>query len=241
MPISTYLYWCFFVYFFSVCFRFHILCVWFQCRLIVAQMSSTRCEAIHWMTPIFVVSVLISMFIPFLERPLVYLLCILTTAAHWHYGTKVVSWCNSGLIKIQIANNNKLHISQEINNFLIVFFSLVILSCLGAADVCSLWQRVLQSDTTHKSSNERCQKQLNVRMILITLVVLFVLSHRVIEYQRYSNQPIQLKIWFQLESVVIIIVESNIRVDSYLKKEKHILGKWENLKKISHACNWNAS
>lgn len=62
-----------------------------KCRLIVAQMSNTRCEAFHWMTPIFFASLFISLFIPLLERPLIYLLCILTTAAHWHYGTRVVS------------------------------------------------------------------------------------------------------------------------------------------------------
>lgn len=67
-------------------FRFRL-----QCRLIVAQMSNTRCEAVHWMTPIFVVSLIISIYMPFFERPLIYLLCILTTAAHWHYGTRVVS------------------------------------------------------------------------------------------------------------------------------------------------------
>ncbi|KAG4074977.1 hypothetical protein HA402_014556 [Bradysia odoriphaga] len=61
-----------------------------SCRLIVAQMSSTRCEAFHWMTPLFCLSVLISLYVPFLERPLLYLLCIFTTLSHWHYGTKVV-------------------------------------------------------------------------------------------------------------------------------------------------------
>ncbi|XP_055295725.1 ethanolaminephosphotransferase 1 isoform X2 [Sitodiplosis mosellana] len=61
-----------------------------SCRLIVAQMSNTRCEAVHWMTPIYVVTLLISLYVPILERPLLYLLCIVTTGAHWHYGTKVV-------------------------------------------------------------------------------------------------------------------------------------------------------
>lgn len=55
-------------------------------------MSNTRCEAVHWMTPIFVISLVISFVVPILERPLIYLLCIVTTLAHWHYGTKVVSW-----------------------------------------------------------------------------------------------------------------------------------------------------
>lgn len=70
-----------------------------QSRLIVAQMSNTRCEGVHWMTPFIVISIVISLFVPLLERPLLYILCILTTAAHWHYGTRVVSatndifWC----------------------------------------------------------------------------------------------------------------------------------------------------
>lgn len=53
-------------------------------------MSDTRCDAFHWQTPILVVTILLSFLVPFLERPLLYLLCIFTTLAHWHYGTKVV-------------------------------------------------------------------------------------------------------------------------------------------------------
>lgn len=64
-------------------------------------MSSTRCEAFHWMTPLFCISVLISLYVPILERPLLYLLCILTTLAHWHYGTKVVSL---GFISLKFCN-----------------------------------------------------------------------------------------------------------------------------------------
>lgn len=44
----------------------------------------------HWMTPIFGLAVLISMYIPFLERFILYALCIATTFSHWHYGAKVV-------------------------------------------------------------------------------------------------------------------------------------------------------
>lgn len=61
-----------------------------SCRLIVSQMSNTRCEGFHWMTPIFIISILIGMYIPILERLILYLLCIITTLTHWHYGTKVV-------------------------------------------------------------------------------------------------------------------------------------------------------
>lgn len=61
-----------------------------SCRLIVSQMSNTRCEGFHWMSPIFVISILISMYIPFLERTILYLLTIVTTLSHWHYGSTVV-------------------------------------------------------------------------------------------------------------------------------------------------------
>lgn len=62
----------------------------FQCRLIVSQMSNTRCESVHWMTPLFVFSILIGLMAPFLERLILYSLCILATLSHWHYGTIVV-------------------------------------------------------------------------------------------------------------------------------------------------------
>lgn len=61
-----------------------------SCRLIVAQMSNTRSEIIHWMTPIFIGSVFICMYVPIFERLILYLLCIITTLTHWHYGSKVV-------------------------------------------------------------------------------------------------------------------------------------------------------
>ncbi|GAB0086509.1 ethanolaminephosphotransferase 1 [Sergentomyia squamirostris] len=61
-----------------------------SCRLIVAQMSSTRCEAVHWMTPIFVALILLGISFPSLELSILYLLCVTTTLSHWHYGTKVV-------------------------------------------------------------------------------------------------------------------------------------------------------
>ncbi|XP_055372170.1 ethanolaminephosphotransferase 1 [Condylostylus longicornis] len=61
-----------------------------SCRLIVSQMSSTRCEGFHWMTPIFIISMIIAFYIPFFERLILYLLCLGTTLAHWQYGAKVV-------------------------------------------------------------------------------------------------------------------------------------------------------
>lgn len=62
-----------------------------SCRLIVSQMSSTRCEAFHWMTPIFIILIGFGLWIPFFERFILYVLLIYTTLAHWHYGTRVVN------------------------------------------------------------------------------------------------------------------------------------------------------
>lgn len=61
-----------------------------SCRLIVAQMSNTRSETFHWMTPILVVCYVISLLIPRFERFLVYILLVFSSLAHWHYGTVVV-------------------------------------------------------------------------------------------------------------------------------------------------------
>ncbi|XP_063699759.1 ethanolaminephosphotransferase 1 [Culicoides brevitarsis] len=61
-----------------------------SCRLIVSQMSNTRCEALHWMSPILFVAMLISFMIPRLETIIIYLLLIGSTLAHWHYGTMIV-------------------------------------------------------------------------------------------------------------------------------------------------------
>lgn len=62
-----------------------------QCRLIVSQMSVTRSEAWHWQTPMFVISFLLSLWLPLLERPLLYMLLLVTTLSHWHYGASVVN------------------------------------------------------------------------------------------------------------------------------------------------------
>ncbi|XP_030562088.1 ethanolaminephosphotransferase 1 [Drosophila novamexicana] len=62
-----------------------------SCRLIVSQMSVTRAEAWHWQTPMFVLSMLVSLWLPALERPLLYTLLIVTTLTHWHYGASVVN------------------------------------------------------------------------------------------------------------------------------------------------------
>lgn len=41
--------------------------------------------------PMYVLSLLVSLWIPFLERPLLYMLLIVTTLSHWHYGASVVN------------------------------------------------------------------------------------------------------------------------------------------------------
>lgn len=53
-------------------------------------MSGTRCEAIHWMLPLFGCSVALGLLMPVLERPILYFLVLLATASHWHYGAVVV-------------------------------------------------------------------------------------------------------------------------------------------------------
>ncbi|KAL9876427.1 ethanolaminephosphotransferase 1 isoform X2 [Glossina fuscipes] len=62
-----------------------------SCRLIVAQMSNTRCESFHWMTPLYVLCIAFSLWWPLFERFLLYFLLLVTTLAHWHYGASVVN------------------------------------------------------------------------------------------------------------------------------------------------------
>lgn len=61
-----------------------------SCRLIVAQMSNTRSETYHWMTPVLAGCFGLSLIIPSLERFIIYSLLIFTSLAHWHYGAVVV-------------------------------------------------------------------------------------------------------------------------------------------------------
>lgn len=67
-------------------------CSSFQCRLIVCQMSSTRCQPLNWMLlPLaLVVLVVTSGLMPESETFLLYLLTSLITLAHIHYGVSVV-------------------------------------------------------------------------------------------------------------------------------------------------------
>ncbi|ETN62384.1 phosphatidyltransferase [Anopheles darlingi] len=61
-----------------------------SCRLIVSQMSNTIAETFNWMTGLLGVAVLMSVTMPLLERPILYLMVIGSSLAHWHYGSGVV-------------------------------------------------------------------------------------------------------------------------------------------------------
>ncbi|CAH1126507.1 unnamed protein product [Ceutorhynchus assimilis] len=63
-----------------------------SCRLIVAQMSSTRCDWFNWMLVPTLLAILVSVVsrLASLELSLLYLLCLGTSIAHIHYGTCVV-------------------------------------------------------------------------------------------------------------------------------------------------------
>ncbi|XP_044745518.1 ethanolaminephosphotransferase 1-like isoform X1 [Coccinella septempunctata] len=62
------------------------------CRLIVSQMSSSRCDIFNWLFIPLLLVVVSSLFvkIAFLELILTYILCAFVTAAHIHYGTCLV-------------------------------------------------------------------------------------------------------------------------------------------------------
>ncbi|KAL3286342.1 hypothetical protein HHI36_000850 [Cryptolaemus montrouzieri] len=62
------------------------------CRLIVSQMSSTRCDAFNWLFIPLLLVMLLSVLtkISIIELLLTYFLFIFTTAAHIHYGTCLV-------------------------------------------------------------------------------------------------------------------------------------------------------
>ncbi|XP_040167201.1 ethanolaminephosphotransferase 1 [Anopheles arabiensis] len=61
-----------------------------SCRLIVSQMSNTTAETFNWMTGVLCAAILMSLTMPLLERPILYLLVIGSSLAHWHYGSGVV-------------------------------------------------------------------------------------------------------------------------------------------------------
>lgn len=53
-------------------------------------MSNTRAQVMHWSSPIYIIGVLLSIWMPRLERIILYGLFIGSTLSHWHYGTRVV-------------------------------------------------------------------------------------------------------------------------------------------------------
>ncbi|XP_026332737.1 ethanolaminephosphotransferase 1-like [Hyposmocoma kahamanoa] len=60
------------------------------CRLIVAQMSSQRCDAVNWLLWPLLAGALGALAAPRFEPAIFYALTALTVAAHLHYGTCVV-------------------------------------------------------------------------------------------------------------------------------------------------------
>lgn len=64
------------------------------CRLIVAQMSNTRCDAFNWLLVAQAVNIVLSSFfvnMPNAELGLLYILCAIALLAHIHYGACVVN------------------------------------------------------------------------------------------------------------------------------------------------------
>lgn len=61
-----------------------------SCRLIVSQMSDTKCETVNWITPYMAIACCISIFIPRLEIFMLYSMLVMSSLTHWHYGTVVV-------------------------------------------------------------------------------------------------------------------------------------------------------
>lgn len=60
------------------------------CRLIIAQMSNTRCQIFNWMLIPFSIFILVSILVPSLELFLLYIVLIISLIYHVHYGTCVV-------------------------------------------------------------------------------------------------------------------------------------------------------
>ncbi|XP_033174561.1 ethanolaminephosphotransferase 1 [Bombus impatiens] len=60
------------------------------CRLIVSQMSNTRCELLSWILLPVAVAALFSFILPSIDLVFTYILAIIALLAHIHYGTCVV-------------------------------------------------------------------------------------------------------------------------------------------------------
>lgn len=101
---------CFLLWDFNLLFLYFL----FQCRLIVSQMSNTRCECFHWMTPLFVFCIFTSCWLPFFERFLLYMLFLVTTLCHWHYGYSVVNQMCIHFNRICFSVQMRNDISEEI-------------------------------------------------------------------------------------------------------------------------------
>lgn len=54
-------------------------------------MSNTIADTFNWMTGVLGLAVVLSLAMPAIERPLLYLLVVGSTLAHWEYGSTVVS------------------------------------------------------------------------------------------------------------------------------------------------------
>uniref|UniRef100_A0A171A9W3 Ethanolaminephosphotransferase 1 n=1 Tax=Triatoma infestans TaxID=30076 RepID=A0A171A9W3_TRIIF len=79
------------------------------CRLVVAQMSGSRCSAWNPLLNVCLLVVFLALTLPFLESLLLYLLWAFVTYAHIHYGTCVVrQLCGHFRIEcFRIATPNK--------------------------------------------------------------------------------------------------------------------------------------
>lgn len=62
-----------------------------SCRLIISQMSNTRCEKFNHMIPYLIASFIGSLLFPRIERILLYAMLIYSTLAHFHFGAGVVN------------------------------------------------------------------------------------------------------------------------------------------------------
>jgi len=74
-----------------ITFQLIIIYILFQCRLIVAQMSKTRCEAHNNLLSFMVVAILFSVFLPPIELICMYIMALISILTHIYYGGCVVS------------------------------------------------------------------------------------------------------------------------------------------------------
>lgn len=66
-----------------------------QCRLIVSQMSNTRCEILPWILLPIAIAAVFSFILPNIDLESMYLVSIIALFSHVHYGTCVVSFTKS--------------------------------------------------------------------------------------------------------------------------------------------------